>query len=241
MNSVTIDGLAALIKSKRLFVLDAGAVYKFQNPRSSFSSFRGDSEAYEKLIPLLEKNCSSNLTSLRLHHDVVVKTASRECDSVPVAFELSSRSARVEIDGRAQVFELGVGEDEPRYELYGDSTHLVVSPAVGEPPALTAVEKKPVPNSGPAFAPEVMEPTEVDDAPILTATGLIYPAQAVNGINVPQTLAASEGGNEESVARTGTPELTIALIERQRHEFRQALLAKLVTGNASQTSDTNAN
>lgn len=223
-NSLTLEGLTELIKSKRLFVLDAGAVYRFHQPRLSFSYQQGESNIYEKLIPLLEKNCSGNLTSLRLHYDIVAKIADGDSGFPPVAFEMSSQNARVELDATSPVYELGVSEDAPRYELYGDATHFVVSPAIGEPPTLTADEGVAVPNVGPAFAPEVMEPVEVDDAPVLTATGLIYSAQAVNGINPPQTPTVPE--SRMSMDQTGTPELRIALVERQRREFRQALREK---------------
>lgn len=225
-NFITLDGLTELMRTKRLFVLDAGAVYKINNPRSSFSYLQGESQNYEKLIPLLEKFCSGNLTSLRLHYNIITETASREADAVPVAFELSPQSARVELDAASPVYELGVGEDEPRYELYGDSTQIVVTPAIGQPPTLTAEERVAVPNVGPAFAPEVMEPTENDDAPILTATGLIYSAQAANGIKSPQTPTAPKLGSRMSMDQTETSELRIALVEQQRREFRQALREK---------------
>lgn len=224
-NSLTLDGLRELIKSKRLFVLDAGAVNRFRKPRSSFSHQQGELGIYEKLIPLLEKYCSGNLTSLRLHYDIVAKIAAGE-SSPPVAFEMSPQSARVELDGTSPVYELGVSEDGPRYELYGDSTQIVITPAIGEPPELTTDERVAVPNVGPAFAPEVMEPVEVDDAPVLTATGLIYSAQAINGINTPQTPTTPEAGSRMSMDQTGTPELRIALVERQRCEFRQTLREK---------------
>ena len=222
-NSLTLEGLTELVKSKRLFVLDAGAVYKSYRPRLSFSYQQGESEIYEKLIPLLEKYCSGNLTSLRLHYDIIAKIAAGESGIPPEAFEMSSQSERVELDAANPTYELGVSEDEPRYELYGDSTHFVVSPAIGEPPTLTVDESVAVPNAGPAFAPEVIEPVEVDDTPVLTATGLIYSAQAINGINSPQTPTALEAGSRMSLDQTGSPELRIALVKRQRGEFRQAL------------------
>lgn len=225
-NSLTLDGLTELIKSKRLFVLDAGAVYQFHKPRSSFSYQQGESGIYEKLLPMLENYCCGNLTSLRLHYDIVVKIAAGESGFPPEAYELSSQSARVELDGNTPVYELGVSEYEPRYELYGDSTQFVVTPAIGEPPTLTAEERVVVPNLGPAFAPEVVEPVEVDDAPVLTATGLIYSAQAVNGINSPQTPTAPNAGSRMSIDHTETSDLRIALVERQRREFRQALREK---------------
>ena len=225
-NSLTIDGLTELIKSKRLFVLDAGAVYRFHKPRSSVSWQQGESKVYEKLIPLLEKYCSGNLTSLRLHYDIVAKIVSGESGFPSEVFEMSPQSARVELDGTSPVYELEVGEDRPRYELYGDSTQFVVTPAIGEPPALTSDERVPVPNVGPAFAPEVTEGIETDDAPVLTATGLIYSAQAVNGINTPQTPTVPTAGSRMSVDQAGTPELLIALVEQQRREFRQGLRDK---------------
>lgn len=225
-NFLTLEGLTELVKSKRLFVLDAGAVYKSYKPRLSFSYQQGESETYEKLIPLLDKYCAGNLTSLRLHYDILAKIAAGESDFPSAAFEMSSQSERVELDGVNPVYELGVSDDEPRYELYGDSTHFVVSPAIGEPPTSAADESVAVPNVGAAFAPEVMDPVEIDDAPVLTATGLIYSAQAVNGINSAQTPVAPKAGSRMSMDQTGSPELRIALVERQRREFRQALREK---------------
>lgn len=225
-NYLTIDGLIELMVSKRLFVLDAGNLCRLQRPRSSISSVLGESDAYEKLIPLLEKCCSSNLTSLRLHHDIVVKNACEESDPPPVAFEMSSQDARAELSGRETTHELGVSANEPRYELYGDSTQVVITPAVGEAPALTAAESVTTPNRGPAFAPEVMETNEVDDAPVLTATGLIYSAQAVNGVNALQTSTALDTGIGELTSLIENPDLRVTLIEQQEREFDQALRNK---------------
>lgn len=227
-NHLTIDGLTMLIKPKRLFVLDVGAVYRPQiaeRPRSSFSYSQGEPEFHESLIPALAKYCSSTLTSLRIHYDVVAKTASSsESDILPVPFELPSQAARVELNGGGRIFELGSGEDAPRYELYGDSTHIVISPAIGERPVGSAEESLPIPNRGAAFAPEAVEPIENDDHPVLTATGLIYSAQAVNGINALPRSEIPEAENERLTYRTGTTELSIALINQQRSEFRRSLL-----------------
>lgn len=225
-NYLTLDGLVELIKPKRLFVLDAGAVYRPHEPQSPFSRQQGESELYGKLIPLLEKHCSGNLTSLRLHYDIVAKIASNESDVPPVAFEMSSQSARIELETTSPSYESRVEEDGPIYELHGDSTRFVVTPPIGEPPVMTAEERVAVPNVGPAFAPEVMEHCEVDDAPVLTATGLIYSAQAVNGINIPQRPKAPKTGSRMSTGQMGTPDLRIGLVARQRSEFHQALRDK---------------
>lgn len=233
-NLLTVKGLLSLIKSERLFVLDAGRVKPVKNheqPRTDSCSppsspkvpvgFQG----IEKLTPALDKYSHNKMTSLRIHHAVVTQAASFKGDDPhEVFYELDSQDIRYELDGSEPIFELANNEGEQRYELAGDPTHITLSPAIGERPSLSEEERLPTPNRGGAFAPEVIEGSEPEgeDAIALTATGLAYSAQAVNGVTAGQSSRVLRVETDSSSGEDQKPELSIALIERQRHELRSS-------------------
>lgn len=231
-NLLTEKGLSSLIKSERLFVLDAGVVrpakYFEKSTIHSVSptlspSFIEDSRGMEKLTPFLGKHSSQKMTSLRIHHAVVTQTTPFEGDDVHQVFhELSSEDARYELDGAEPISELANEEPRERYELPGDPAHFVVTPAVGQRPSLGEGEYMSSISRGGAFAPEVVDPeSDVNDATILSATGLVYSAQAVNGVNGVNGVTADLGPEiERPRGEQQTPELRIALIERQRLDLR---------------------
>lgn len=233
-NLLTVEGLSRLIKSERLFVLDVGVVRLAKNSEQSRTYKSSpplrpkalvDCPGIEKLTPTLIKHSYNKMTSLRIHHGVVTQATSfDEDDPDKVSYELNSQDTRYELDGVEPIFELADSGAEQRYELSGDPTHIMLSPAIGERPSLSEEERLPSPRRGGAFAPEVVvnAESEGDDAIILTATGLVYSAQAVNGVTVDQSSQNPEIETDSSLAEDQKPELSIALIERQRQEFRSS-------------------
>ncbi|MCJ1410066.1 hypothetical protein MMC19_004151 [Ptychographa xylographoides] len=259
-NFISVEGVASLLKTENLHVLDAGTsdtAKALGGPRnrSSFSRPPGYSISLpgaEKLTPVLERFASKNLTYLRLHHAVVTETAvfkddilaplelpadavrSTELDSTEVrSYELDTAdSSRYEMDGEVPVYEMSAdGTASPRYELAGDSMHMVVSPAIGDAPSPTFEEQHfPTVRRGSAFAPEVLEaPATIDEDEepvLLSATGLGTMAQAINGIHT-----SSSRGDESPLPTkpTGEDEITsvkdnmkhnVAMLEQERKDLR---------------------
>lgn len=234
-NQLTADGLTELIKSKRLFVLDAGAVDMIEvskgphSPPSSFPDFEASMHlpGLEKITPAIEKYCFQNLTSLRIHHAVVTQKISfpgKGLSSLPPPFsyELSADDTRHEVDATEPVYELAAGDAESRHELPGDSLHFIISPSVGQKPSLSVQEDMSSPQGGGAFAPEVVEEVGLDEeiAPVLTATGLGPMAQSVNGISRDYDGLSSQIDTQRSGRNGMAPELSISLIETQRRQLR---------------------
>ena len=247
-NDVTVEGVAALVMSNKLYVLDAGSVNTgktVNNPRSEASSaiaaryirFPGA----EKLTPVLAKH-AHKMTSLRLHHAVVTENAPPKDENPALAMcELGTDNAKQELDGPVPseldaavyemdatppLYEMDDGEAQPRYELPGDSTYVMISPSIGKKPSLSEEESHPQPRRGSAFAPEVVEAEESndDESPVLTATGLGPMAQAVNGVSRPRESFSIEANAEASRVGKGNTEMQRALIERQRTELRSSRL-----------------
>lgn len=232
-NKLSIDGLAKLFKSRRLFVLDAGAVNTskvFERSQSfsssSSSSSLRDSEisvstGVEKLVPTIEKHSAQKLTSLRIHHAVVTRKTFEDDSSPvtpPLSYELSADDTRYELNVVEPLYELNE-MPEPLYELPGDSTYAVSSPAVGKGPSLDIQENLSLPHGGGAFASEVVEEADVDGgaASILISGGLGFMAQAVNGIAGNQNLPRTD---EPAFMRMeGQHDLSISLIHSRRREL----------------------
>lgn len=241
-NRLTAEGLLELIKSKRLFVLDAGAVNMAnvsKRPQSplSFPGFEGPMylAGIKKITHAIEKYCFRNLTSLRIHHAMVTQKLSFSEKGLsplppPLSYELGT-DVRCELDAAEPVFELGVEGPEARHELPGDSIHLIMSPAVGKKPSLSVQESMASPQGGGAFAPEVVEEVDLDENtfPVLTATGLGPMAQSVNGIGSDDEGLSSQVDAQRSRRNGGTIELSISLIGRQRQQLRSHQPDKLYT------------
>ena len=249
-NYITVEGVASLLRSQNLHLLDAGTADTVKalgvpRTRSSFSqppSYSMCLPGAEKLAPVLERYASKNLTYLRLHHAVVTEAAVYKDDMLqPIELpaedtetaELdAAESSRYELDGEAPVYELAAsGVATPRYELPGDAMHVLVSPAIGNPlvpnfeeSAISGMRR------GSAFAPEVLEgPEFADDEEepvVLTATGLGGLAQAVNGIGGRMTGDGQEPWSAQPPDETAGPggersiESSIAIIEQQRRDLR---------------------
>ncbi|KIW10967.1 hypothetical protein PV08_10266 [Exophiala spinifera] len=191
-NRLSVEGLASLLKSERLHVLDGGSVdtVKTIARTKSLSSPTGyiDEVRFpgaEKLVPVLAKSASKNLTHLRVDHALVtaklegphdsIKTkassavSAESATSQPVTAELSSEERHiaeapasahyaVELPDSQAIFELDATPAQPRVELVGDMMYFALSPPIGEKPQESSpvVEKhSPIRGEGP-FAPEVV-------------------------------------------------------------------------------------
>ncbi|MCJ1249403.1 hypothetical protein MMC30_006627 [Trapelia coarctata] len=254
-NFITVEGVASLLKTQNLYVLDAGTVDTVKalggpRTRTSISQPFGRSISLpgtEKLTPVFERYAFKNLTYLRLHYAVVTEIAVVKDDMLS-PLELAANevarpeldavdSSRFEMDATVPIYELAAGTDTPRFELAGDSVHVLVSPAIGTAPTPT-LEEANIDNvrRGSIFAPEVVagqsllpgEPStddgEEDEPVVLTATGLGSMAQAMNGISGP----SDEGGVLHSQQTTGNgmtqlngnTEHSIGLIKAEREDLR---------------------
>ena len=204
-NHLSVEGVASLIRSKQLYVLDVGDLDTskvLDQPRGLSSSSPPMSRGHriflpgaEKLAPVLEEH-GKNLTYLRLHHSVVTKTAPTKDESTSSkATELEGDNHRQELDSAIRTFELATDDSAPRYELPGDAVHMFLSPAVGDKPALDETDQVSIVRRGSLLAPEVVEAvTGENEPPVLTATGLGTLAQAADGMGTtePRDFATSE-------------------------------------------------
>ena len=249
-NKLTVEGLAALIRSGKLHVLDAGSVDRSAHgPLSEASPSLSPFDArhirlpgVEKLTPILTKH-AQDITSLRLHHAVITKDAPLKDEGSPVApcelgtgetkHELNGLvpneldAAVYELDATPPLYELEMQEPQPRYELPGDPTHFYVSPPIGDKPSLSTEESQPETRRGSIFAPESLEPEESDEdaAPVLTATGLGSVAQGVNGVNGPNQVKGVTSNDRVEVGKESA-QMRITLIHKQRQELRSSRLDK---------------
>lgn len=194
-NHLSVEGVASLIRNAQLYVLDVGSFETskvLSKPRAMSSSSQPDSggrrialPGADKLIPMLE-DFGKDLRYLRLHHSVVThKAAGKDECTTPEIVELEGSVMRDELDSTPLVPELPNSEPAPRYELVGDAMQIVLFPATGAKPSLDAMAAVQYPRRGSAFAPEVVNVSNVDDqdGQILTATGLGSMAQETNGIS----------------------------------------------------------
>ena len=245
-NFLTVEGAASLLKSGKLHLFDIGfvdtakAIGSPRNPPSSLN-IKGDSislPSLSKLIPFLEGLASKNLTYLRIHHTVVTEKAPLIEENVHPAELNTDGNTRCEVDAADKEYEIDGQESAPRYELAGDSVHIVVSPAIGEKPIQSPEGSRySEVRRGSAFAPEVAQKEEEDEEVVLTATGLGNSAQAINGLNPPisNTTTSSVHNQSPLAAQThGPSEMSIKMIEAQRRDLRsrkEKELRGLLPGN----------
>ncbi|KAK5362411.1 hypothetical protein LTR20_002297 [Exophiala xenobiotica] len=192
-NRLSVEGLASLLKSERLHILDGGSVdtVKTIARTRSLSSPTGyiDKVRFpgaEKLIPVLAKSASKNLTYLRVDHALITtrlegtqdipKSTTPAAASVevagsqPLAAELPSRERHVteapapahyarELPGdNHPIFELDATPAQPRVELIGDVIYFAISPPIGDKPQESSpvVERQSPVKGEGPFAPEVV-------------------------------------------------------------------------------------
>ena len=252
-NNLSVEGLAALFRSTKLHVLDAGSVnfarvmsrhHPELSPSLSPFETRGIRlPGVEKLIPLCGRN-AQNMTSLRLHHAIITEKApADDSNAIQPVCELGVEDAKQELElpepsdlvtarqelyATPPVYELENKGPETRYELPGDSTHFLLSPPVGEKPRLSKEESQPVFRRESVFAPEVINQgdSENDAAPMLTANGLRSTAQSVNGVRGLFLSTSTDGMTASPGTSNVTAEIRLALIQRQRHDLRSSQLRK---------------
>ncbi|KAL1968907.1 hypothetical protein VTN77DRAFT_1268 [Rasamsonia byssochlamydoides] len=185
-NKLTVEGVASLLASKRLHLLDAGTVDTAKSLRKGQHALSPDGQANgagifpgaEKLVPILGTSAKDNLTYLRVHHAVVTKDAPTKENNIPLndllpelpgdmeRLQLENTQPYSELDPANEIFELP-SESEPRFEL-ADTSVSRSNAASAPPPAARDIrciyEDEPLPvGRGPAFAPEVADSNHFPD------------------------------------------------------------------------------
>ncbi len=245
-NQVSVEGLAALIRSEKLHVLDAAAINTVKAIDRPFansisSSVTGNNDhlnvpGLEKLTPVLIR-CGQSMTSLRIDFSLVTTKAPILEDKPPLAVcELPTVGHQQPQELAAsthQIAELN-NTEPPTYEL--DSVEIVPAYELPAEPLelssrITPLKSKlsvPEPEQretrrGSAFSPEVVEHQDgvvVDEpSPVLTATGLSSMAQATNGMTGSAPSFTTHTNASIASLPTGDPNLSLALIEKQRKDL----------------------
>ncbi|PKX94599.1 leucine rich repeat protein [Aspergillus novofumigatus IBT 16806] len=181
-NQLTVEGVASLLASSRLHVLDVGTVDTAQTLErtrqptisSPMTEKRARFPGAEKLIPVLGSIAKENLTYLRAHHALcTAHTSSKAPDSTrDLLPELpdeasSSLERRAEMDAAKEIHELSA-EAHPVFELEATEIAGLSSPAgdIDETCLQSTHREDPVPQvrRGSIFAPEVVEPNQRRDS-----------------------------------------------------------------------------
>lgn len=169
-NQLTVEGIAGLLSSKRLHLLDVGTVDTVKlltGGQYPLSPTAGTENAHlvpgaEKLTPIIGIFAKDNLTYLRLNHAVVTKDApSKEemslHDLLPEmpADELGIDHFYAELDVAQEIHELQ--GDAPVYELADTAVEqLPTNPPISAPRS-EQYQDEPLPRRGSIFAPETVE------------------------------------------------------------------------------------
>jgi hypothetical protein len=181
-NQLTVEGVASLLASSRLHVLDVGTVdtaeslerARQQTVSSPLTGKPARLPGAEKLIPVLRSIAKENLIYLRAHHALcTADTSSKEPDSTrdllpELPDEASSILQRAaEMDAANEIHELPA-EAHPVYQLEATEIARLSSPAgnVDEGLQSTTRQDDPLPQvrRGSVFAPEVVEPNQDRDS-----------------------------------------------------------------------------
>ncbi|KAF2203128.1 hypothetical protein GQ43DRAFT_367555 [Delitschia confertaspora ATCC 74209] len=192
-NSITVEGISGLLRSKRLQVLDVGALPRTihkpfdittDEPEETFSL-----PGAEKLIPSLAGEASQRLTYLRINHAVITENGPPDVSPLPRA-EMQG-SAAVYKSTNAQELEITVPRlreldalSSAVYEVPGDATHPAELPAT-EPRAMSqqpwkanspqAKKVTRVENPGPSRVPAV----QIIPEPQMIKRGSVYAPEPV--------------------------------------------------------------
>ena len=180
-NKLSVDGLARLLKSRRLHVLDAGTVDTITyiaKPVSLSSPAKHEDEVafdgVEKLVPVLATSARTNLTYLRISHAVVTGKLSMKEVSSPaslvaelpspermIAEAPASEHHPIEVPSSTErISKLSAEPAESKSDMPGNGVHFAVSPLLGHAPvpgrSASHGDLKPWRGDG-AFAPEVLK------------------------------------------------------------------------------------
>lgn len=166
-NQLTVEGIAGLLASKRLHLLDVGTVDTVKLLTHGQSTAATDNvhllPGAEKLTPIIGIFAKENLTYLRLHHAVVTKDApSKEeislSDLLPEmpTDELGINHSYAELDDAHEIHELP--GDVPVYEL-ADTTveQLPTDPSISASRREQYQDEPLPPRRSSIFAPETVE------------------------------------------------------------------------------------
>ncbi|KAL1886159.1 hypothetical protein Plec18167_000088 [Paecilomyces lecythidis] len=184
-NQITLEGVASLIASKKLHVLDAGTVDTAESIRKGQrimgvtdpASFPGA----EKLIPILGKYGQETLTYLRVHHAVVtadtpVKDAAPLSALLPeLPTETAGPGPAAELPSTNEIFELPA-DTEFRVELEDTSVGPSAQTSeIKQDGVQETYEDEPLDQvrRGSVFAPEVVNDDDIldDENTLSSATG----------------------------------------------------------------------
>ncbi|KAL4997190.1 hypothetical protein BDV10DRAFT_170028 [Aspergillus recurvatus] len=207
-NQFSVDGVASLLATSRLYVLDVGTLDTAKHSAEVQSNARRQAYAgSEKLIPILGTVAKENLTYLRAHHTICTSTALQE---KPISWndflpELPGKNATAclsELDTHdTQVHELPA--DTTRvFELAGSTPRHQSSDKLhcnedGQSGLGHEYERPMAPRRGSAFAPEVLlSPNEASGATLISPSDT-YAALS----NSPIPLYSSPISMEEPRAR----------------------------------------
>lgn len=171
-NRLTVEGVAALLASKRLHLLDAGSVDTAQtlrddqpllSPPGTKIEFKTVPGA-EKLVPILGAYAKDGLTYLRVNHAIVTKDSPATSGAVITellpelsAEEVDAHHYYAELDSAREIYEMPAG-DVPLLEL--DDTSIPSS-SMSRPNLVAKTNRYPddplLPRRGSAFAAEVVD------------------------------------------------------------------------------------
>ncbi|KAG8529235.1 uncharacterized protein KY384_005870 [Bacidia gigantensis] len=246
-NDLSVNGIAALARTKRLCVFNAGSLSSPADDQTSPSRLYNMPEIIyrdhrprlnlAKFTPILEQYCS-DMTSIRIDYTSVSEPAIEEkVTSDALLFELESQDKCPELvkdrdslpeleDTQPPLYELQSTELAPTYELLGDIPEN--SALSSDKKTQGLVTETPDIRRGSVFAPEVLEgpSTSVhDESTVLSATGLSISAQDVNGISgglAKNNPFRSNNPYRNSVSNPAkdSPVYRVAMLEKQRLEYR---------------------
>lgn len=241
-NDISVRGLAALVRSKKLLFFNAGSpdprTYAQQagNHPSEFQEENSQSSGHNpglgSIVPILERY-APEMTYLRVDHTAVTEVAPSTGNSLRfLASEFDAQEQElaveaeahelIELDEVAPSYEVDTQDLVPRYELPSDPLQIVVSPPVGEKPRASPSEHEPTPKRGSVFAPEVEKLVEgkaniaTEVSAVLTATGIGAMAQSINGVEASKINLPLRP--HDSIA--DNLESRILSVQRQREELR---------------------
>jgi hypothetical protein len=177
-NRLTVEGVAALLASKRLHLLDAGSVDTARKLTQDQSLLLSPGTRYdfntvpgaEKLVPILGAYAKYDLTHFRINHTVATKDAPVKNESPIVellpelpADELGIHNFHAELGTSHEIYELPAGNDMP-FELEDTSVASIPENHINEIAKRDQYPDEPLPpRRGSAFAAEVVNDDNATD------------------------------------------------------------------------------
>ena len=242
-NKLSVEGVAALVRSKRLCVLDVGSIIAEASRREArlnsafFSGAFDDGHirlfGVQKLASVLGL-CAQSITSLRIDHTLLTETTPPEECTAPSTFcgfrineDIPELEATVPltheaVDHQPPSYAIENQDVIPTYELPGHLNYSAHQQTNKEP--RTFGSNASVVRPGDGSTPEdVREPSKGDDVeqPVLGVAGLPIPPQAMNGINGVVSRPNNFRSTNRPSAILGDLEMDIAFLQKQRAEFRK--------------------